>query len=124
MKKNILFTLALTIGALTVSAQNQSKDAKLEALLDRAFDKQQARVFKNSDKNKDGKSKNKQMLAPVRTVGVVRKQSLGQGNRRSKSRRTEGRGVRNTSYQVVVNVTKHAFKHVEKISDVNNANIQ
>ena len=55
MKKNILFTLALTIGALTVSAQNQSKDAKLEALLDRAFDKEQARVFKGRDKNRDGK---------------------------------------------------------------------
>jgi Ca2+-binding EF-hand superfamily protein len=55
MKKNILFTLALTIGALTVSAQNQSKDAKLEALLDRSFDKAQARVFKGRDKNRDGK---------------------------------------------------------------------
>ena len=55
MKKNILFTLALTIGALTVSAQNQSKDAKLEVLLDRAFDKEQARVFKGRDKNRDGK---------------------------------------------------------------------
>ena len=55
MKKNILFTLALTIGALTVSAQNQSKDAKLEALLDRAFDKEQARIFKGRDKNRDGK---------------------------------------------------------------------
>jgi len=54
MKKNILFTLALTIGALTVSAQNQNKDAKLEALLDRAFDKEQARVFKGRDKNRDG----------------------------------------------------------------------
>jgi len=47
--------LALTIGALTVSAQNQSKDAKLEALLDRAFDKEQARIFKGRDKNRDGK---------------------------------------------------------------------
>ena len=55
MKKNILFTLALTIGALTVSAQNQNKDAKLETLLDRAFDKEQARVFKGRDKNRDGK---------------------------------------------------------------------
>ena len=55
MKKNILFTLALTIGALTVSAQNQNKDAKLEALLDRAFDKEQARIFKGRDKNRDGK---------------------------------------------------------------------
>ena len=55
MKNNILFTLVLTIVALTVSAQNQNKDAKLEALLDRAFDKEQARVFKGRDKNRDGK---------------------------------------------------------------------
>ena len=40
---------------MTVSAQNQSKDAKLEALLDRAFDKEQARIFKGRDKNRDGK---------------------------------------------------------------------
>ena len=49
MKKNILFTLALAVGALTASAQQKSKDAKLEALLDRAFDKEQARVFKGRD---------------------------------------------------------------------------
>ena len=55
MRKNILFTLALAVGALTASAQQQSKDAKLEALLDRAFDKEQARVFKGRDKNRDGK---------------------------------------------------------------------
>ena len=55
MKKNILFTLALAVGALTASAQQKSKDAKLEALLDRAFDKEQARVFKGRDKNRDGK---------------------------------------------------------------------
>ena len=50
MGKNILFTLALTIGALTISAQNQNKDAKLEALLDRAFDKEQARVLRGAIK--------------------------------------------------------------------------
>ena len=55
MRKNILFTLALAVGALTASAQQKSKDAKLEALLDRAFDKEQARVFKGRDKNRDGK---------------------------------------------------------------------
>ena len=55
MRKNILFTLALAVGALTASAQQQSKDAKLEALLDRAFDKEQARIFKGRDKNRDGK---------------------------------------------------------------------
>jgi len=55
MKKNILFTLALAVGALTASAQQKSKDAKLEALLDRAFDKEQARIFKGRDKNRDGK---------------------------------------------------------------------
>ena len=55
MRKNILFTLALAVGALTTSAQQQSKDAKLEALLDRAFDKEQARIFKGRDKNRDGK---------------------------------------------------------------------
>ena len=55
MKRSILLTLALAVGALSAAGQAKNKDAKLEALLDRAFDKQQARVFKNSDKNKDGK---------------------------------------------------------------------
>ena len=55
MKRSILLTLALAVGTLTASAQQKSKDAKLEALLDRAFDKEQARVFKGRDKNRDGK---------------------------------------------------------------------
>ena len=55
MRKNILFTLALAVGTLTASAQQKNNDAKLEALLDRAFDKEQARVFKGRDKNRDGK---------------------------------------------------------------------
>ena len=55
MKRSILLTLALAVGALSAAGQAKNKDAKLEALLDRAFDKQQARIFKNSDKNKDGK---------------------------------------------------------------------
>ena len=55
MRKNILLTLALAVGALTASAQQKNNDAKLEALLDRAFDKEQARIFKGRDKNRDGK---------------------------------------------------------------------
>ena len=55
MKRSIFLTLALAVGALSAAGQAKNKDAKLEALLDRAFDKQQARIFKNSDKNKDGK---------------------------------------------------------------------
>ena len=45
----------LAVGTLTASAQQKNNDAKLEALLDRAFDKEQARVFKGRDKNRDGK---------------------------------------------------------------------
>ena len=55
MKRSILLTLALAVGALSAAGQAKNKDAKLEALLDRAFDKQQARIFKGRDKNKDGK---------------------------------------------------------------------
>jgi Ca2+-binding EF-hand superfamily protein len=55
MKNYTLYALLLAVGTLTASAQQKNNDAKLEALLDRAFDKQQARIFKNSDKNKDGK---------------------------------------------------------------------
>ena len=55
MKNYTLYALLLAVGTLTASAQKKNNDAKLEALLDRAFDKQQARIFKNSDKNKDGK---------------------------------------------------------------------
>ena len=55
MKRSIFLTLALAVGALSAAGQAKNKDAKLEALLDRAFDKQQARVFKGRDKNRDGK---------------------------------------------------------------------
>ena len=55
MKTHTLFALLLAVGTLTASAQKKNNDSKLKALLDRAFDKQQARIFKNSDKNKDGK---------------------------------------------------------------------
>ena len=55
MKNYTLYALLLAVGTLTASAQQKSKDAKLEALLDRAFDKEQARVFKGRDKNRDGK---------------------------------------------------------------------
>ena len=50
MKRSILLTLALAVGALSAAGQAKNKDAKLEALLDRAFDKEQGR-----DKNRDGK---------------------------------------------------------------------
>ena len=43
------------VGALSAAGQAKNKDAKLEALLDRSFDKAQARVFKGRDKNRDGK---------------------------------------------------------------------
>ena len=55
MKRSILLTLALAVGALSAAGQAKNKDAKLEALLDRAFDKQQARVFKGRNMNRDGK---------------------------------------------------------------------
>ena len=55
MKRSILLTLALAVGVLSAAGQAKNKDAKLEALLDRAFDKQQARVFKGRNMNRDGK---------------------------------------------------------------------
>ena len=55
MKRSILLALALAVGALSAAGQAKNKDAKLEALLDRAFNKEQARVFKGRDKNRDGK---------------------------------------------------------------------
>ena len=55
MKRIIILIMVMAAGLLTASAQQKNKDAKLEALLDRAFDKQQARVFKGRDKNRDGK---------------------------------------------------------------------
>ncbi|MBC8325283.1 MAG: hypothetical protein H8E27_06620 [Verrucomicrobia subdivision 3 bacterium] len=55
MKLNIIITLALMLGAFDASAQQQSKkEAKLLALLDKSFDKEQTRIFNGRDKNKDG----------------------------------------------------------------------
>ena len=55
MKNPTLYLLLLVVGTLTAMAQQKNNDAKLEALLDRAFDKEQARIFKGRDKNRDGK---------------------------------------------------------------------
>jgi Ca2+-binding EF-hand superfamily protein len=54
MKLNIILTLALMISAISASANPKNKDAKLLALLDKSFDKEQARIFNGRDKNKDG----------------------------------------------------------------------
>lgn len=51
MKKTIVTTFAAAI----MATMAQADDKKLEALLDKAFDKEQARVFKGRDKNRDGK---------------------------------------------------------------------
>lgn len=50
--KNILFTL---IAAILFAGSTQANDNKLKALLDKAFDKEQARIFKGRDKDRDGK---------------------------------------------------------------------
>ena len=50
MKNIILFTIA----AAFLAGPAQADDKKLEALLDKAFDKEQARIFKGRDKDGDG----------------------------------------------------------------------
>jgi len=59
MKKSACLLL-LSIFTLNLEADREGSrtpekpDPRLEALLDRAFDKEQARIFKGSDKDKDG----------------------------------------------------------------------
>lgn len=50
MKKIFLFTIA----AAFLAGPAQADDKKLEALLDKAFDKEQTRIFKGRDKDGDG----------------------------------------------------------------------
>lgn len=50
--KNILL---LTFAAAVLTGPVQANDKKLEALLDKAFAKEQTRIFKGRDKNSDGK---------------------------------------------------------------------
>ena len=50
--KNILL---LTFAAAVLAGPVQANDKKLEALLDKAFTKEQTRIFKGRDKNNDGK---------------------------------------------------------------------
>ena len=50
--KNILL---LTFAAAVLAGPVQANDKKLEALLDKAFTKEQTRIFKGRDKNSDGK---------------------------------------------------------------------
>jgi len=55
MKLYIICPIVLVVGVLTASAQQKKNDAKLEALLDRAFEVEQTRNFKKRDKNRDSK---------------------------------------------------------------------
>ena len=50
--KNILLT---TLAAIVLTGTAQANDKKLEALLDKAFAKEQTRIFKGRDKDRDGK---------------------------------------------------------------------
>jgi len=50
--KNILLT---TFAASLLAGTAQANDKKLETLLDKAFAKEQARIFKGRDKDRDGK---------------------------------------------------------------------
>ncbi len=54
MKLKIILTFALVLSAFIASAKPKNNDAKLLALLDKSFDKEQVRIFKGFDKNRDG----------------------------------------------------------------------